>query len=539
MMSLKELQEKFKVDVKKGLSSEQAKENLENHRKNQTKFSYFMIIKEVFFGLVDYFSILLWISLILFIILFQPLGGDPKNFINVGLILFCFGTKSLFIGIQTYKLIKVMRRLQSPNRNLVMVLRDSRWHSCPASDLVVGDVVKISANQRVPADLRIFLVNNLRLDKSIVTGESEPINASDKSFENIESKTSYLEAKNMAFTNFLVTHGQGQGIVVTTGNNSVMNTLAIENVIRNRFSNPINKGFVLLAYALIFLTLLNLLIYILVWLLMIRTNYYSAAIYVLRSLVNISVTGFPVSLPVSIIIGLFLTVQKLRKSHIVVKDMFAITSMSGIDVVLTDKTGTLTRNELEVANVFYSTKEIDVELCSLDPDVFLGAQVGLKQLLNLCDFCTCEEKKSSSVEHALLRFARKNMTTKFDCEIINEIEFSSNNKYQARLVRQKSGAHLLMIRGAPDLLLPKCKRIINADHGDMEINATILKSIEDKMEQWSLMGRRLMCLCKKPINEDKQSRAARNSNFQKWFDYEFKNLTFVGLIGFTDPLKPE
>lgn len=172
MMSLHELQQKFNVDIKKGLNSSQVKELLAKYGKiNRMKLSYLSFLKSIAYGLADYFSIVLWLSLVLFVLLYKPLDGAATNLINAALILLTLVVKSLFIGLQQFKLIRAMEIFKFLNANQVSVLRDSIWRKIPATNLVIGDVVEISANQRLPVDLRLFLVENLRLDKSIITGK--------------------------------------------------------------------------------------------------------------------------------------------------------------------------------------------------------------------------------------------------------------------------------------------------------------------------------------------------------------------------------
>jgi magnesium-transporting ATPase (P-type) len=173
MISLNEIQRMYQLDINKGLSRAQVKSLQERYGRNQIELSYSKLIQSIFLGLTDYFSIILWVSLVFFVLLFQPLGGDSpdaKNLINVGLIILTFLIKSLFIALQEYKLIKLMKSLQSMNTAPVTVLRDSEWKKIPASELSVGDLVEISTNERVPADMRLISVKHLHLDKSILTG---------------------------------------------------------------------------------------------------------------------------------------------------------------------------------------------------------------------------------------------------------------------------------------------------------------------------------------------------------------------------------
>lgn len=171
LMSVKNLEKKFKVDITKGLSSAQAKELLEKNAKNQINNSYMSLLKAVFNGLFDYFSLILWSSLIIFVLLYQPIRvGDYNNLVISIIVFICLVIKLCLICVQEYNSIKVMRQLQSMNSALVRVLRDSTWSTIKASELVVGDIVEIRPNENVPVDLRLISVDNLRLDKSILTG---------------------------------------------------------------------------------------------------------------------------------------------------------------------------------------------------------------------------------------------------------------------------------------------------------------------------------------------------------------------------------
>ena len=238
--------------------------------------------------------------------------------------------------------------------------------------------------------------------------------------------------------------------------------------------------------------------------------------------------------------------------------------MSGIDVVLTDKTGTLTQNSLEVAGVFYSTKEIDVDLCSQESDVFLGGEAALKELIEMCDFCSSDTSETATnlVEKALLEFAQKNLPKKLieSYKVENDVEFNSMNKFQARLIKPKDDVNIstdrvissmtnlkkgnvLLIRGAPDFLIPKCKYILNANEGQTIMSEATMALIDAKMQQWSLMGRRLICFCKKAVNESESSAHSKNvttnQQFQRWVNSQLNELTFIGLIGFIDPPRAE
>lgn len=173
LMSLNELLKKFNVNLEKGLSSAKAKQLLERQGRKSCSLSYFRILKKILAGLVDLYSLVLWLTILLYLFLYKPFGQHDYSYFyhlfNIGLIVICFLVKSLLIGHYEYKWLNLMKSLQK-NISQVLVLRDSTWLNIVTSDLVLGDIVKISINQYVPADLRLISVNNLRLDKSMFTG---------------------------------------------------------------------------------------------------------------------------------------------------------------------------------------------------------------------------------------------------------------------------------------------------------------------------------------------------------------------------------
>ena len=172
-VSLRDLQIMLQVDITKGLSWQQVNDLQKKYGKNQLRISYANIITAVFFGLVDYFSLILWFALVVSILLFAPLGTknpDETGLINTGIILACFIVKSILIAVQEYNTLKSAKNFISMGIEKVNVLRESKWTRIPASEIVVGDVVEIRANHHVPADMRLFSVDNLRFDKSILTG---------------------------------------------------------------------------------------------------------------------------------------------------------------------------------------------------------------------------------------------------------------------------------------------------------------------------------------------------------------------------------
>lgn len=375
-------------------------------------------------------------------------------------------------------------------------------------------------------------------------------------------------------TNFLVLGGYGRGIVFSDPT-TFENSTCASNITKKKKKSSIYQGLNELALIVAIISCSSIVVYLTIWGIFLKPIYQTSSLYVWVNIINFAVTGIPIGLPITVLVGLFISFGKLRKSGIMIKNIFSIRAMNSIDVVLTDKTGTITCNSVELCDVFYSTVEIDVDLCNQSSDVYLGSQRGLKELLDLCDFCSTDESCSptsqNQLEKALLKFVERNTSRSKKLsksfEIANEICFSSMNKYQARLLKPRQEKtrsvwystieridrenklelnapmdtnHVLMVRGAPDLLLAKCKYIIKPNGGTMRLNDESRRLIEAKLNKWSLMGRRSICFCKKIIPNETAEPYAQMSKkqSQKWLNSECSELTFVGLIAFIDPPKP-
>lgn len=174
IMSVKELESLFEVDIRTGHSTNKANELLIEESKKKGNAICTFFIKEILRGFIDYFSIVLWITLVLYILLYKPFGDHdynyPNHLISIAAILVCLLINSITIGLQEYQSVKLIRNLQSKNLSTVSVLRNSQWEKIKACDLVRGDVIEINANENVPVDIRLIYVDNLSFDKSILTG---------------------------------------------------------------------------------------------------------------------------------------------------------------------------------------------------------------------------------------------------------------------------------------------------------------------------------------------------------------------------------
>jgi sodium/potassium-transporting ATPase subunit alpha len=201
-----------------------------------------------------------------------------------------------------------------------------------------------------------------------LTGETEYVEATAQKY-NIDNKTAYFEASNMAFTNCLVVFGEGIGLVVTLSSKSHLGLISHKRLklVKQKKSGVVQE---LSKYIFIIfiISLIGVLVYVVVFFVYLRSRYNPSAANTANDIISIVISGIPFGMPISVTIGLFLVSRRLKRGKILVKNVFAVDSLSSVDVIITDKTGTITRNELVVSNVMQATKEIDPELCTFDKD---------------------------------------------------------------------------------------------------------------------------------------------------------------------------
>lgn len=374
MMTFEELRRRFDLDMTTGLSSEQAVRLLKKHGKNQLRISYTRLVRVIVGDLFDYLSIMLWLSAVLSLISYKPLGYPPltSNLITALVLFASLLAKAFLAAYQSFNSIRSLRGFHNDKDLGVHVLRNSSCRLVPVSELVLGDVVYLMPNQRVPAALRLIETRGLVLDKSALTGETDYVEASAMKCSP-ESRVLCFEANNMALPNCVVVHGEGMGVVVALSTHAEfgigLTDSSLDDLKPHRYAA--NRGVIhelgRFVLVILIICLAGAIIYLIAFFAYIQPTYWPPPLIVVSDVIKILVSGVPFGVPVAIAFALFLVSRELKKRSILVKDVFAIDSLSSVDVIITDKTGTLTRNELKVCNVLQATKEVDPELCYYDP----------------------------------------------------------------------------------------------------------------------------------------------------------------------------
>lgn len=443
--------------------------------------------------------------------------------------------------VQEYRAEQSAHALQKMLKVRAKVRRAGRQLDIDAEELVPGDVVLLESGDRVPADLRLVQVNNLAIDESFLTGESI---AATKKLDLLERDAPVGDRLNMAYAGSTVVSGRGLGLVVATGRytevGKIARTVAEEEgakpplVVRmEKFAHQI--GFVVLAFA----GLLGLIAFVR------GMPFYE----VLFLVIAMAVSAIPEGLPVAMTVALSLATARMARRHVIVRKLAAVESLGSCTVIASDKTGTLTVNQQTVrAVVFPDGRRVAVsgqgyndqgEVTRADggkmDKTLVGRLTTLARDAILCNEAALERTdegwrhSGDAMDVALLALGYK---VGLDPALVREqhpalatIPFESEKRYAATLNRA-DGAARVIVKGAVETVLPFCTEMETAD-GTVPLDETTIHRLADALAE---EGYRVLALAA-GLWQNAESAALDES--------ALKNLTFQGLLGFIDPVRPE
>ncbi|MDZ4188477.1 MAG: HAD-IC family P-type ATPase [Hydrogenophaga sp.] len=461
---------------------------------------------------------------------------------------------NVFIGVlqegKAEKALQAIRHLLAPH---AMVLRDGRLHEIDAADLVPGDVVQVASGDSLPADLRWLQVNNLRVDESALTGESMPV---EKALAPVQPDAALGDRLCMGYAGTLVTQGQARGVVVATAAGTEMGRIgrllaSVEQVVtplvRNmsQLARWITLAVVAAAAALFaFGTLVR--------------GMPGADMFM--TAVGLAVAAIPEGMPAIMSITLAIGVQRMAVRHAVIRRLPAVETLGSVTVICSDKTGTLTRNEMTVQQVVLADHVVDVDGAGYAPEGALRsnghhlqpaemfreapALLALAEAAALCNDASLQleggqwQLVGDPTEGALLTLAMK---TGIDPqELARErprtgvIPFESEHRYMATAhaaafaedAANASVGHDLLLKGAPERVLGMCSHQLAGDGQAVPIDQAHWQLA---VNQQARAGRRVLALARGHVD------AVLGLDSRSGVD----GLTLLGLVAIIDPPRQE
>ncbi|MCT8125691.1 HAD-IC family P-type ATPase [Alishewanella sp. BS5-314] len=425
-----------------------------------------------------------------------------------------------------------IRQMLSVHAN---VCRDGQWQQVPAEQLVPGDVVKIRSGDRVPADLRLLDSTELRIEESALTGESQPVA---KQTEPVALDAALGDRSCLAFSGTLVTSGRGIAVVTAIGAateiGQINQLLSEVQGITTPLTRQMNQFGRYLALVIALLALLMLAVG------MLLHDYSHAEVFL--AAIGFAVAAIPEGLPAILTITLALGVKQMADRKAITRRLNAVETLGAVTVICSDKTGTLTRNEMTAKEVVTAQGQYQIsgvgyqpqgELRFAEEPVNLAAHPALAALIEVIAVANDSqlvEKDGQWLVHgeptegALLCLAEKAGFEREQHQRLAVIPFESENKFMASLEQHRNGNRQLLLKGAPDRLLPRCSVQLNAQGQTEPLNEVFW---QQQLNLLSSQGLRVLAA------------AGRDTEQTELGLSDLTGLCFYGLIGIIDPPRPE
>ena len=424
------------------------------------------------------------------------------------------------------------------------VLREGQMLQISSQDLVPGDMVLLTSGDKVPADLRLLRTRNLQIDESALTGESVPV---DKDIQPLAEETPLAERINMAYAGSFVTFGQGTGIVVATAGATEVGKISQSMEQRVNLSTPLTRKFAtfsrLLLYGILSLATLTF---------SIGLAQGESLVYMFEAAVALAVSAIPEGLPAVVTVTLAIGVDRMVRRNAIIRKLPAVEALGSATVICSDKTGTLTENQMTVQAIYAGGQHYRVSGSGYSPDGDISRVVdgdekslfedelppALEQCLIAGVLCNDSQVKQSGehwtvvgdpTEGALIAAAAKAELSQSGLAAtrsrLDAIPFESQYQYMATL--HDTTTRMIYVKGSVEALLSRCTHALDP-HGQM---VPLERSpIEHVVEAMAAQGLRVLAFAEKA--------AASHQHAIDHIDIE-TGLIFLGLQGMIDPPRPE
>jgi len=521
------------VSSETGLSLEEAKRRLTQHGPNELKKDKKFSVLGLFFS---QFKNALLILLIFAGLLSLFLGEYIESAAIFG-ILFLNTILGFF---QEYRAEKAMEALEKLSTPYAKVMRDGKEQKIPAKDLVPGDVVLIEAGDIIPADARLLDISSLQVDEAALTGESVP---SKKFTEPVKPGTHVADQENMIFTGTSATYGKGTCIVTATGMKTEFGKIAHSLQKTKETKTPLQVKFEQLAKQIGFIAV-ALILAVLISGTLQGTPFAEMILLALA----LTVSTVPNSLPIIVTVSLSMGAKRLVKKNMLIKKLPAAEALGAATIICSDKTGTITKNQMTIKKIFVNNDIIDVSGTGYDPEgkfFIKDDQLDPKKielLLRIGYLCNNSKLKEKEGHYSILgdptEGALKVLGVKGDLDLetlqnkfnlIEELPFDSERKRMSKIFENKlNGNTEVYVKGAPDLLVRKCSQIM--ENGKIRrLTQEDRMNIIDMNERFANDALRVLGLAYNQINTEKKYGIHGVE----------KDLIFVGLVGMIDPPRDE
>lgn len=468
--------------------------------------------------------------------------GIVAEWVDASVILGVVLVNALIGFVQESKAVRAIEALARSMTTEATVLRSGEIRKVSSSELVPGDIVFLQSGDKVPADLRLFSTKELRVDESVLTGESLPVT---KSVDTLGHDTVLAERRNMSYASTLVTYGQGRGAVVATGNHTEMGRISeliaevqsLETPLTRRieaFSRVLMVAILLLAAATFAAGFLH----------------GGSTIEIFMAAVALTVGSIPEGLPAAVTIILAVGVSRMARRRAIIRRLPTVETLGSTTVICSDKTGTLTENQMTVREIVAGPAKYLVSGSGYDPSGALepaddaipsAPSEALMECLRAGLLCNDSRLildegrwgiQGDPTEGALMVSARKyGFDEAREAQLhprIDVIPFESEYQYMATLHESPAGAPpMVYLKGSVESILARCRDTLDADGLMAPLD---LERVRHQVDEMSGRGMRVLAFARK---------AWSHAGKPLTHDGVADGLTFLGLQGMIDPPRRE
>jgi Ca2+-transporting ATPase len=528
------------VDIEQGLSTEEAASRLKTYGPNKLaeakKDSPLVMFLRQFVN-----------PLLIILLVGAAISAYTAHWVDAIAIFVIVLINATISFVQEFKAEKSLAALNEMAAPMANVRRDGDWQEIPARDLVPGDVLRIKAGDILGADVRLIEANRLQIDEAALTGESEPVDKHDKPIQD-EEEAVLAERFNMGFSSTLVANGTGLGLVTATGMDTEVGHIAGLMATATQPKTPLQERIESLSKILIAAALIVVAIVI-----GIGIAKGMDAIEMLNTAISLSVAAIPEGMPTIVTIVLTLGSQAMARQNALVRQLSSVETLGTTSVICSDKTGTLTQNQMQVMRLWAGGKAWKVTGEGFDPKgTFINAEGNeaniadeddLRIMLSVSAYCNEARLievdgrpaiQGNPTEGALVVAAAKAGITRAElkekrAETLQSFPFDSTRKMMSVLVRLSTGERVLVAKGAPDVILSRASEVLL--HGEeLELTDERRAELEEVIEGFGEDALRTLAIAYKRVDDETPEGNAE--------DHE-QDVVLVGIHGIMDPPRPE
>ena len=446
--------------------------------------------------------------------------------IAIGVVIFVNALIGFFMELQARSSMNALKEMDVILSN---VIRDGKTLQIPSEKITVGDLIVLEAGDVIPGDARLVEANQLQCDESSLTGESLP---TEKNIEKLSKEAALGDQFNMVFKGTSVMNGNGKAVVTGIAENTQLGTITSLVDSHKETQTPLEKKIAALSIKLIWITLIMTSIFAVTGI--IQGKHWAL---ILETSIALAVAAFPEGLPIVSTVALAYGMLLMAKRNAIVKKLSAVETLGSTNVILTDKTGTLTENKIYVDTFSFPEENIKVTIennaLKYDKAAVEKSKNNFEKLILIGALCNNASSKNDAdkkkllgdpIEIALIHLADASGTTadklKEANERIGEMPFNSDTKIMGTVHKNNSG-NFVAAKGSVEHLLVKCERILFGET-EKELSEDDRKKIITESEKMAAEGLRVLAFAYKEEKEINKE--------------DFLNgLIYAGMIGFLDP----